>query len=108
MGGSWARSTGECSWSLWCGVFCVSRWRLVYSGSLPLGFVGGLHVSAVLRRGLGKVLPIAPEGASRYPLWQLGIPRDSETAMLSDHHVVGVAREYCVGSVDGSEDDSGL
>jgi hypothetical protein len=86
--------------------------RIALAGSilweLAAGIAGGLHVSALLRLGLGKVLPMAPEGALRYPLVRLSNPRDSETAMLSDHHVVGVAGEYCIGSVDGSEDDSGL
>jgi hypothetical protein len=75
---------------------------------LAAGIASGLHVSAPLRPGFANVLPIALDEALRSPLLQLGIPRASETAMMSGQHVDGVGGEYCLGSVDGSEDGSGL
>jgi hypothetical protein len=72
------------------------------------GIAGGLHVTAVLRPGLADALPTAVDEASRSPLVQAGIPRDSETGMLGDHHVFGVVGGvYCMGRVAGGKDDCG-
>jgi hypothetical protein len=58
---------------------------------LVAGIASGLHVSALLRPGLAKVLPNALDGAWRSPLALLSLAPDSETAILREHDVVGGA-----------------
>jgi hypothetical protein len=59
--------------------------------ALAAGIASGLHVSALLRSGLAKVLPNALDGACLSPLALLSLAPDSETAMLREPDMVGVA-----------------
>jgi hypothetical protein len=68
-------------------------WVATVLWGLAAGIASGLRVSAELRPGVAIVLPIALDEASRSPLVQRRLPRDSEMGMLRDHHVVGVAGE---------------
>jgi hypothetical protein len=72
------------------GALCIA-WVATMLWEVAAGIASGLRVSAELRPGVAIVLPIALDEASRSPLVQLSLPRDSEMGMLRDHHVVGVA-----------------